>query len=393
MKKLRIAVGMTVGVAAVVIGVRMATVETDLALVRTYELPQLVDFDGLAESSAKQWAVAVDGEVVTCGGAEASGNSAWCDSLPTRPTASTAKMILALAVMEAKPFELGATGEEITIDGEYYDRYVWYVNNGGSNSAVARGEVISEYDALASVMLVSSNNMADTLAMWAFGSLDNYREYATEMLQSWGIYNTVIGPDASGFNEATVSTASDLARIGEKVLENPVLAEIVSMGSYTVPVAGTITNTNTNLGKNRIVGVKTGWIGEPSGFCLVSGYLEREHIITVAMLGAETRGQSMEESNAIVESLQAQLAPVTLVEDGTEVGYYESWWTGRVPVYTDGGIVDLAWEDAANSVELTPEKLKISLKNHEKFVGVYTDVEVRQEPNILERLFHAVGLK
>lgn len=211
----------------------MAAVETELFLIQTYELPELVNLDGLAELSYGQWAVAVDGEVVACGGAGIASEPAEsknaddiaktdatsvaiCDSLPTQPTASTAKMILALAVMEAKPLELGTQGPEIMIDSEYYNRYIWYVNNGGSNTAVALGEEISEYEALMSVMLASSNNMADTLAMWAFGSLENYREYATEMLRSWDINATTLGPDASGFDEGTISTSADLARIGEK---------------------------------------------------------------------------------------------------------------------------------------------------------------------------------
>ena len=47
------------------------------------------------------------------------------------PTASTAKMIMALAVMEKKPFELGTKGETITIDAALYERYSWYISHNG----------------------------------------------------------------------------------------------------------------------------------------------------------------------------------------------------------------------------------------------------------------------
>jgi hypothetical protein len=32
-------------------------------------------------------------------------------------------------------------------------------------------------------MLKSSNNMADSLAIWAFGSISEYQKYATEMIK------------------------------------------------------------------------------------------------------------------------------------------------------------------------------------------------------------------
>ena len=60
------------------------------------------------------------------------------------------------------------------------------------------------------------------------------------MLNEWGITDTTIGADASGFSESTTSTTEELAKIGAKVLENPVLAEIVGRAQYEVPVAGVI---------------------------------------------------------------------------------------------------------------------------------------------------------
>jgi D-alanyl-D-alanine carboxypeptidase (penicillin-binding protein 5/6) len=64
--------------------------------------------------------------------------------------------------------------------------------------------------------------------------------------------------DPSGFDDATVSTAADQVRIVERAMRVPAFASIVATASATLPVAGTVHNTNTLLGHDGFVGVKTG---------------------------------------------------------------------------------------------------------------------------------------
>src|SRR5262249_28890356 len=56
----------------------------------------------------------------------------------------------------------------------------------------------------------------------------------------------------------TVSTAADQVRLVDRAMRLPVFASIVATPSATLPVAGTVHNTNTLLGRNGFVGVKTG---------------------------------------------------------------------------------------------------------------------------------------
>jgi serine-type D-Ala-D-Ala carboxypeptidase (penicillin-binding protein 5/6) len=72
--------------------------------------------------------------------------------------------------------------------------------------------------------------------------------------------------DPSGYDDATVSTAADQVRIVVRALHLPVFASIVSTASATLPVAGTVPNTNTVLGHDGFVGVKTG-SDEAAGGC------------------------------------------------------------------------------------------------------------------------------
>ena len=331
--------------------------------------------------------MAIDGEIVA-------GSNYGTDVITPRPTASTAKMILALAVMRVKGFSLGETGETISINPEMYSQYVYYVTHGGSNTRVMVGEEISEYDALVSILLASSNNMADALAVWAFGSIDNYREYATKMLNEWGITNTTIGIDACGFDESTTSTAEDLARIGAKVMAEPVLAEIVATKSHVVPVAGELNNTNQLLDVSRIAGIKTGFIGDASGYCLIAGYKEGEHTITTALLGAPTRAASFDDSLNLIETMQTLVPEREVIKAGEVVGYYDSWWTGSVNIIASQDLKILAWSEANITKELNMDghtgQLSIRVNDIEYIVDVTAD-EYATSPSLGERIAHVFG--
>ena len=168
--------------------IRALTFDTSLDLNTTFSLPEFASTEELSTISGYNYAVATDGEVI-------SGNK----QDEVRPTASTAKMILGLAVMNEKPFNLGESGETVKINNDMLKRYLYYLAKGGSNTKVLFGEEINEYDALASVFLASSNNMADSLAIWAFGSLESYHDYAEKMLAEWGMTNTTKGPSRPGW--------------------------------------------------------------------------------------------------------------------------------------------------------------------------------------------------
>ena len=162
------------------------------------------------------------------------------------PTASVAKVMTALAVLDKKPLSIGQTGPMITITKADVAIYNYYLTNDGSLAAVQEGEQISQYDALEALMLPSANNFADTLAAWAFGSMDNYTAYANKLASSYGMENSHFA-DASGFSAETVSTADDLVRLGDRALRNPVLAEISAKRDAQIPVAGIIHNVTTFL--------------------------------------------------------------------------------------------------------------------------------------------------
>src|SRR3569833_1055721 len=120
------------------------------------------------------------------------------------PTASVAKIINALAVLQKKPLLANQPGPTITLSQADVDRYNLALSEDGSVIAVANGEQLSEHQALEAMILPSANNMAYSLAVWAFGSADNYVAFANNFVKPLGMDHTTVS-DASGFAPQTVS--------------------------------------------------------------------------------------------------------------------------------------------------------------------------------------------
>src|SRR5262249_56947633 len=111
--------------------------------------------------------------------------------------------------------------------------------------------------ALQALLIPSANNIAAVLARWDAGSEDRFVARMNATARSLGMTRTRY-TDPSGYDDATVSTAADQVRIVERAMGMPVFASIVAMQTTTLPVAGTVQNTNALLGRDGFVGVKTG---------------------------------------------------------------------------------------------------------------------------------------
>jgi len=122
---------------------------------------------------------------------------------------------------------------------------------------IVAGERLTERQALQALLLPSANNIAAVLARWDSGSAARFVAHMNATARSLGMTRTRY-TDPSGYDDATVSTATDQLRIVERAMRLPVLANIVATTSATLPVTGTVHNTNTLLGRNGFVGVKTG---------------------------------------------------------------------------------------------------------------------------------------
>lgn len=272
------------------------------------------------------------------------------------PTASTAKLITLLAVLESKPLRLHTSGPTISLGAKDTAIYNDYVAVQGSVVPVNQGELISQYQAFQAILLPSANNMADSLAIWAFGSLEKYSSYANQMLESYGLKHTTVGTDASGLSPTTTSTASDLVLITQKALRNPVIAEIAAQKSAVIPVAGTIYNTNPLLGSDGINGLKTGNSDEAGGVFILTGKKKlgngQSTTIITAIMDAPDIRTAVLSGRTLYLSARKNIQSVAVVKAGDTVGSYVTPWGDKATAVATKTIAGPVWLNNSGSNNL-----------------------------------------
>jgi D-alanyl-D-alanine carboxypeptidase (penicillin-binding protein 5/6) len=171
--------------------------------------------------------------------------------------ASVAKVMTAYVVLRDHPLRPGQDGPTITLtDADVADTDRRRGQRESVVSIAAR-EQLTERQALQALLLPSANNIAAVLARWDVGSVDSFVSRMNATARSLGMTHTRY-TDPSGYDDATVSTAADQVRVVDRAMRLPVFASIVATPSASLPVAGTVHNTNTLLGYDGFVGVKTG---------------------------------------------------------------------------------------------------------------------------------------
>ena len=173
------------------------------------------------------------------------------------PIASVAKVMTAYLMLRDRPLRLGEDGPTITLTDADVADTDRRRRQQESVVPIAAGEQLTERQALQALLLPSANNIAAILARWDAGSTGRFVARMNATARSLGMTHTRY-TDPSGYDDATVSTAADQVRLVDRAMRLPVFASIVATPSATLPVAGTVHNTNRLLGHDGFVGVKTG---------------------------------------------------------------------------------------------------------------------------------------
>jgi serine-type D-Ala-D-Ala carboxypeptidase (penicillin-binding protein 5/6) len=310
------------------------------------------------------------------------------------PIASIGKLMLALAVLKEKPLAVGATGPSITVTQQDVDLYASYWKQNNSVLPVQLGEQLTEYQMLQGLLIPSGDNVAHMLAVWVFGSVDNYLTYANTMSTTLGLKNTHFA-DASGLSPDTTSSAEDLVTIGQAVMQNPVLAEIIAQKSDPFPVVGTIRNYNTLLGHDDIVGIKTGNTSEAGGCFLLAATKTidgQPFTIINAVMGAKTRNQALTDSKTLLTTNPPKL--VTIVTAGQIVGSYHTPWGDTVNVVASSNEKIPTIGDAPISAVVHLDTIK-GVKKHGDTIGnvaVTYGTKQLEVPLTIDNTLHAPSL-
>lgn len=248
------------------------------------------------------------------------------------PIASVAKIMTAYIVLKTYPLKPGEEGPSLTITAEDVAGYEFAKKNNYSLVPVKLGEKLTERQLLEGLLLPSGNNIADTLGRWVAGSDEAFVAKMNETAQSLGMTKTYYA-DASGANEATVSNAVDQIKIARAAMQDPVFREIVAMPQAILPVAGKVYNVNNMLGKNDIIGIKTG-SGVIAGGCFVSAVPivngSEKHYLVAAVLGSRKANQNLQnalETNArILDQVRPQFKTFTLTPPVNGYGKITTPW-------------------------------------------------------------------
>lgn len=201
----------------------------------------------LAWQREGQAAVAVNGlgSLVTSG-----------DQTPV-PIASVAKVMTAYLLLEHHPLHAGESGRTFVVGARDVADTEQRRRDGQSIVTVSAGEQLTEREALTAILLPSANNVAVLAARQTAGSVGAFVAEMNRTARALGMEHTTY-TDPSGLHPGTVSTALDQLRLARVVAKDPTLAAIMATRSAWLPVAGAVTNTDSLLGRDGFVGMKTG---------------------------------------------------------------------------------------------------------------------------------------
>jgi len=318
------------------------------------------------------------------------------------PIASVAKVITALAVLNQKPLNIGEQGPTITLGAADVSSYESYLTEGGSVAKVTSGEQITEYQALETMLLPSANNMAFSLANWAFGSLDSYISYANSFVKTLGLTQTTVA-DASGFLPQTISTAVDLVKLAQAAMDNPVLAQVVAQPQADVPIAGIVQNTNWLLGTDGIIGIKTGNTDQAGGcFLFAAKHSVGGQSLTIfgAVLNTPDLVSAVTSAHTLANASIAGFKVITTIQAGQKVAFYKTKWSAGTYAIAQTSSSALIWQNQSVSFKANLKSLKSMATAHTtvgsitvKIGGKSSSVPVVSEssiagPSIKWRLFH-----
>lgn len=198
------------------------------------------------------------------------------------PVASTTKMVTALVARE-----LLALDAVVTVP-------LSATKVAGSKVNLLAGEKITVHNLLKALLIQSGNDAAYALASATAEDTDQFVTRMNQYLASHRLRQTKFTDPAGLDDQAGRSTAFELSQIARLLLQDRLLAEIVTVGKATITsVNGLTVHQLTN--SNRLVlgdspyflpsalGIKTGYT-DGAGHCLVAAYMIKGRVVIGVIL-------------------------------------------------------------------------------------------------------------
>jgi serine-type D-Ala-D-Ala carboxypeptidase (penicillin-binding protein 5/6) len=266
------------------------------------------------------------------------------------PIATLAGVLTAYVVLKDHPIPTGGdSGPTIAVTPQTLSAYQVGSAAGEPEVTVAAGENLTELNALEGLLIDSGNDMATLLANWDAGTTPAFVAKMNVAARSLGLSHTHI-TDPSGADQGTVSTPSDLIRLGQAAMRIGVFSQIVSLGQATLPLAGLHYNANFDLGQDGIVGIAAGSDTATNG-CYLFAAQKTVNGQSITLFGA-VLGQSgpngpntaaVDAGDALVKAALAAITADPLVPAGHVVGELSTPWGASAPVVVSQPVTVAAW--------------------------------------------------
>jgi len=166
-------------------------------------------------------------------------------------------------------------------------------NSIGHSVNFVKYDQLSVYDLLKALLISSGNDAALTLAENYPGGYTNFILTMNEKALKLGLNNTNF-VNASGLDETNhFSSAYDLTLLASQIISLPILNKIIATNSDIIYSAQNsnkyyLATTNQLLGKDGVVGIKTGWT-EQAGENLITLTERNSHRLIITVLGSQDR--------------------------------------------------------------------------------------------------------
>jgi D-alanyl-D-alanine carboxypeptidase (penicillin-binding protein 5/6) len=290
------------------------------------------------------------------------------------PMASITKLITALVVLQAKPLAVGAEGPKVTMTSADVALYTHYRAADGQVVLVKAGFAFTEHELLELALIHSANNYAASLAIWAFGSMDAFLTAARAWIVTQKLSSVTI-TDPTGLDPTDVASTADLLQLGKLALADPVLAPIVDTPSITIHDVGVLTNTNTLLGSDGVVGIKTGTLNG-AGSNLLFAARHQVGSTTVVIIGVVLGGSTHQAVDSDIRSLLrgafAGFHQVDLVTKGDAFASYTTEWGQKVSAVAKTSATLVTWGDAKVTSSITAAPVATGTKGQEVGTATFT---------------------
>ncbi|MGX5694724.1 hypothetical protein ACWKWP_00865 [Agromyces soli] len=287
------------------------------------------------------------------------------------PIGAAAKLVTVLVTLDALPVKAGEAGAALTIGPEDYTEYLRLDAEGSRTLPVLPGEHWSERDVVRAVLLASSNNHADTLARWAFGSIDAYTDRANIWLEEQGFASLRVD-DASGLSGDSVGTAEEVARLAALALANPVIAAAYDEAEAAEAAGGPATggSAGTTPPAGRDIPDVVDHAADDGARALVRGYTDQAGLVfvyrtqqqiegadaPVEVVVAMVRMPDYETLDPAVAAFASSLAgaatPIEVISKGESYGTARTAWGDEADLVAAASRTAAQWGAAPGAPEL-----------------------------------------